>query len=241
MKGIAISSVLVNHYSGYYLSADFAYANGIIALFFVLSGYGIYHSFERAVQRDNEKKRFLLRYICRRAMRIYPLYWLALLVILVYIFYKGGLQNFNAFSLITGIAGIPTNPRSLLWFIPKIIQCYILAPFLYLFLTRTSIKGFMISNLLLLVLLTAFSYIMLLESLHIPGQRYLIYKGMFLPYVLMFSLGMLIPRLATTYRKRLDSPLACLGLIALFGVLVYATDHPNQLFRNSEVFLAPPS
>ena len=239
LKGIAISSVLINHYSNYYLSTGFGYANGIIALFFVLSGYGIYYSFERAARRDNKKRSLLLKYLYKRVSRIYPLYWLALLVILVYLSYRGALQNFNIFSLVTGVVGIPTNPRSLLWFIPKIIQCYILAPFLYFYQNRVGTKVFLISNLMFLVLLTAASYVLRIESVHVPGQRYLLYKGVFLSHVLMFSLGMLIPRLVTTYKKSLSSPSACLVLLALFGVLVYAADQPDQLFRNSDVLLAP--
>lgn len=53
LQGVAIMVVLISHYANSYASDFynqwlFEYASAFIGLFFVLSGYGLYFSFERA-------------------------------------------------------------------------------------------------------------------------------------------------------------------------------------------------
>ena len=52
LRGIAIIIVLVNHYVNYYLSDQFGgYAYRLVSFFFVLSGFGIYHSLNNAISQ----------------------------------------------------------------------------------------------------------------------------------------------------------------------------------------------
>lgn len=78
LKGFAIASVLINHYVNAYLSDNLlGYANGIISLFFVSSGYGAAHSLKKY---DKINLPAVLDYYARRALRIYPLFWVSLLL-----------------------------------------------------------------------------------------------------------------------------------------------------------------
>ena len=84
LKGIAILVVVSAHFASnfeedFYIRWLTEYAIAVIAIFFVLSGYGIFQSLERRFAAGGSTARILLRFAFDRAVRIYPLYWLALL------------------------------------------------------------------------------------------------------------------------------------------------------------------
>ena len=119
LKCVAILVVCGNHFVNYAISKNFmGYANGFISIFFVLSGYGIYLSFEKF-----EKQTFpslLSNFFKKRVLRIYPLFWLWC----IRHGFSNGLLGFFALDFLT-----PKSP----WFIPAILQCYMISIPLYYF------------------------------------------------------------------------------------------------------------
>ena len=73
LKGIAITSVLINHYLNNYVQGDSSgFANLWISVFFILSGYGLFHSFSQHKIESFTKKNLKTFYI-NRFLRIFPL------------------------------------------------------------------------------------------------------------------------------------------------------------------------
>jgi peptidoglycan/LPS O-acetylase OafA/YrhL len=126
LKAFAILTVCANHFINVNISDSFkGYANGFMSIFFLLSGYGIYLSLEK--QMDKPFPDFFAFFIKKRVMRIYPLFW-------IWCFLHGfpdGILGFLGLNFIQ-----PKTP----WFIPAIVQCYIFAPFLFIFTNRIKIK-----------------------------------------------------------------------------------------------------
>jgi peptidoglycan/LPS O-acetylase OafA/YrhL len=112
LKGLGIMAVMVNHFYNNYIGNTYeGYANGFIAVFFGLSGYGIYHSLNRLTYSIDTAKAALSYYL-KRALRIYPLYFI---VAGLYCLKDG----FNL-PIIFGLG----SPR---WFVSAILACYIVS------------------------------------------------------------------------------------------------------------------
>lgn len=67
LRGLGIIAVLVTHYTAVYNHDFYAsyvsnYANMFLALFFILAGYGAYHSFERRFSWGRSKARVIFAY-----------------------------------------------------------------------------------------------------------------------------------------------------------------------------------
>jgi peptidoglycan/LPS O-acetylase OafA/YrhL len=78
LKGLAVISVLINHYLNMNMQGDCkGFANLIIAIFFIVSGYGIYCSLEHLVRNDKLTFKLVTTFYCTRIIRIFPLYWVA--------------------------------------------------------------------------------------------------------------------------------------------------------------------
>src|SRR5512137_1839194 len=76
LRGLAIVSVVINHYAYVFLSDEFlGYANGIVSIFLVLAGYGAFYSWQKYGKVSGPA---VLSYYASRAMRIFPLYWISL-------------------------------------------------------------------------------------------------------------------------------------------------------------------
>jgi peptidoglycan/LPS O-acetylase OafA/YrhL len=126
LKAFAILAVCINHFiNGYITSSLKGYANGFISIFFILSGYGIYHSLKKQI--DKPLSGFFAFFIKKRLMRIYPLFW-------IWCFLHGFPDG------ILGFLGLDFIHPKTLWFIPAIIQCYIFAPFLFILTHRIKLK-----------------------------------------------------------------------------------------------------
>jgi peptidoglycan/LPS O-acetylase OafA/YrhL len=122
LKAVAILAVCINHFINGYITGSFkGYANGFMAIFFLLSGYGIYHSLEKQI--DKPLSDFFSFFFKNRLMRIYPLFWIWCILH----GFPDGILGFLGFNFIH-----PKTP----WFIPSIVQCYIFAPFLFILSSR---------------------------------------------------------------------------------------------------------
>jgi peptidoglycan/LPS O-acetylase OafA/YrhL len=121
------------------------------------------------------------------------------------------------------------------WFIPAILQCYIVAPFFFLLLNRLGIKyfsivlgiGFIVLNLVL------FS----LGVPNVPSIAYHGYHGMFFDHLLLFGAGLIIAHLASANLKT-RSPFGVCVITLLFVFFLHATTpQANIHFSGSKTVL----
>lgn len=188
LKGIAITAVLTNHYLNLNVSGDQSgFANAWIAIFFILSGYGIFYSLYRQFD-DRLEDIFSLkifRFYYQRLIRIFPLLWGAWLLQLIMV-QSDDLSIWTLF----GIHGTGHY-----WFLPALIQCYLLAPFIYFGVKRNLV-------ILLIILICGF---FLLNIFLFSNQAPEIIKKIFqfantrwrdiyFFHIILFLLGMLITK-----------------------------------------------
>lgn len=176
LKAIAILMVCLNHFINSYMTNSLSgYAGGFIALFFILSGYGTYHSLKNQSERPFIE--LLMFFLKKRFMRIYPLFW----IWCVLHGFKNGILGFFALDFIH-----PKSP----WFVPAIMQCYLVSPFLFIFSKRIQLKyGFLIIS----------SLIILLNILLFWGDfsplRTIGYRKIFLLHIFLFYLGYVLAQI----------------------------------------------
>jgi peptidoglycan/LPS O-acetylase OafA/YrhL len=133
LKGFTILIVLVNHFLNINIKGDSSgFANSWIAVFFMLSGYGIFYSLDRCFSGDNKiSLNKIKRFYFQRATRIFPL---LILSCLGHLLVEGKL---NGWTLL-GIHG-----SGIYWFIPALIHCYLLSPFLYFSIKNKSVLSYL--------------------------------------------------------------------------------------------------
>ena len=174
LKAIAILAVCVNHFIIIYTPRAFGiYANGIISFFFLFSGFGIFHSLNKTSHLPI--KEFLLLHFKKRLIRIYPLFWIWCLIN----GFENGLLGFFALDFI--------NPKSP-WFVPAIMQCYIMAPFLFLLVKKTTTT----MNFALVTGLTIVLNLFLIGYLNIESMRAVGYREIFLLHIYVFYFGYIL-------------------------------------------------
>ncbi|MHB1391235.1 MAG: acyltransferase family protein [Thermoleophilia bacterium] len=220
LRGIAIIVVMVTHYVGSY---DFEfykhyfsnYGNALMSLFFILAGYGAFFSGQRRFADQAAPPRVILRYFMDRALRILPLYWVALVAtaVLQPENFPVGEYSLGHIIAIALCAPLLTSP---FWFVASIIQCYIFFPFLYLLFRRIGAMKYGLFNALLLVILLMISakYGFLISKLqpllprlfHEPAE--LIFRRVILGNVFLFSIGMLLPSIVKKIEIRINQWLA---------------------------------
>lgn len=125
LRGMAILAVSINHYLNLNISGDYVgFASLWIAIFFIVSGYGIHYSLTSSFNDSPPplslilKKTFLFYY--NRAIRVLPLFFIALV---------GESLLRSDGRTIFMIPGIHYGGHY--WFVLSILQCYIFAPFIY--------------------------------------------------------------------------------------------------------------
>lgn len=213
IKSFAISVVLINHYINIYVSDNYQwYANGVIALFFVLSGYGIFHSLQDKFNEglNGISLRAVLGFYYSRALRIFPLYWIFLLL---YAYVNSEIPPIGVFF------GYPLQlAPGVGWFVTLLIQCYILAPFLYLLFRRVGTYRYLAIIIILLLL----TYTVSLYNTP-PYIGVLAYRHFFLGHVFLFALGIVLPSLVEGNRHKLGNTFLALLSFALFLVMVHYT------------------
>ena len=226
LKGIAILAVLVNHYVNAHLTTMYAgYANGVIALFFVLSGYGLSFSLAGLGELNSHAVTAFYR---KRLLRIYPLYWLALLC--AALFWQ------KTYSLAT-ITAFPLHQASgIYWFISSLLQCYLIAPFLYKLLRAKGLRGYLGHVLGTAALLQGLYF-----SLGLPfASDYFVYRDFFLGHLLLFALGLGLAGFRQDHagRSDLDYPLL-LGACLFFSGGVWATRPQDTIAIQDALLIAP--
>jgi len=182
LKGLAISAVLINHYLNLNIIGNYTgFANLAIAIFFILSGYGLWYSLQRRFG-NSFSVRSVLRFYFDRAIRILPLLWLAWIIQ----------------TAVTGeelspwiLAGVHGHEHY--WFIPSLIHCYLFAPVLFLGMRKRWWKSAAIFiSLLLLINGLRYSGILpqeLIKSIQwINGE----YRDILFLHIFLFQVGMML-------------------------------------------------
>jgi len=191
LKGIAILTVLINHYISYYTDLKIGgFANTVVVIFFFLSGYGIFCSFENKFGDQLLSGRNILAFYMSRAVRIFPLFWLAL-----YLQSQITATNYPNLSFL----GIEAEGHY--WFISAILQCYIFTPILYIFIKRNKHIAFLSITFLfgIAVLFTRNNFIgeSFLASFHLMAKPYL---EIYFLHTYLFFLGMCTQSFGLTNR-----------------------------------------
>jgi len=175
------------------------------------------------------------------------LYWLAMLIVAFGFVSEPGRQ-----TLIEpgwhGAAiwlGIPITKAPMLWFVTAIIQCYWLAPLLYLAARRFGWARFAMAAVSLLIAALGISYLYYLHkfgSLGLPemgAPQVLFYKGFFLGHVLLFALGMLLVPLLSARASLFQGRTILIVSAMAFAVSIYCIRFPDTVFPHSELYLSP--
>lgn len=194
LKGIAISGVLVNHYLNLFVSGvSNGYANIGISIFFMLSGYGIFHSLDKYYIANPNKifSNQLLLFYAHRIVRIFPLLWLAWLIEIF--LRKGNLS----FWIPSGV-----HAEHHYWFIPALLHCYFLAPFIYWGIKKNSMV-FVIALLCGFALINSIIFYEVTPMMIKKIGRFAFprWRGIYTLYILVFSAGCLIPYFADGKRE----------------------------------------
>ena len=253
LKGIAILVVMLGHYaqymaSDYYSSWFRGYAFGVVAIFFVLAGYGAYFSLGKRIGRQVLKKA-LPGYYLDRAIRIYPMYWLALLLTAGYFPEYDLVYQLDPYTVAVFL-GLPfVNAPGIFWFVPAIILCYILAPFIYALLVKVRLGQFLIIMLASVPVSLAVTFLYLssvdpdVSIFTWSNLNIFFYKDYFFSNVLLFSLGMAISPIATRYQNETLSKTLIIPSASLFVLMLYLTrasfSFYDQGYDLSLILLAP--
>ncbi|MBI5870702.1 MAG: acyltransferase [Actinobacteria bacterium] len=251
LKGIAITGVVVGHTLFHYvpgsLSKTAGLENCMVAIFFVLSGFGIYHSLEKSLSHSEGKKRALAVYFKNRAWRIYPLFWLSLFLTPFFVQQFVGWHDFSPGLVIKYLGFAPfideyPKPADFMWFIHALIPCYLLAPILYLLLKYLRPAKFLAVNLLFMLLFGFLSIWVLGHTGVLPVQTF-VYRSFIFGNIFLFAIGMSISPLFSilkhVFRNRLQGYLLVgLSLVLFTGSLRYSRTQ-DILFANSGTYLAP--
>ena len=183
LKGIAISAVLINHYLNMNVKGTFlGYASLFVSLFFIVSGYGIYHSLTNRYRLEPHGIKKLLTFYANRLLRLYPLFLVAYITQCIL---------FDTPILTWTLLGI--HAQGHFWFIPAIIQCYLVSPLFFICLKKNrfwSLNGLILTFLIANVLLTSGALPELLgNSLRFIHQYW---REVYFLSPLLFGLAMLV-------------------------------------------------
>lgn len=175
-----------------------------VHLFFILSGFGLTLS-ALLVEKKTDRIRWL-GFIKKRFIRLYPSYWLILAIYLLLNFFQ-----YHSFlgllkTYVKGAIFLDVIPAT--WYIPILLQLYLLFPFLFYFLKKLSIKNFLLLSLLVK---TVSSAIIITTSLlafdKILGFGYggLAPGGIALTRLFEFCFGMAIAKHWFTHERSVDA------------------------------------
>jgi len=175
--------VLINHYLNLNISGDWAgFAYQWVSIFFLLSGYGLFHSLESRFRKKITVKKVLLYYY-ERVIRIFPLLWVAWFI--QFIISRGDISYWIPLGI---------NASGHFWFIPALLQCYFLSPFLYWSIK----KNVTLSVALILVIFIAINFVLIggyaphvfIRLAKITNSNWM---EMYFFHIIVFTGGLLIP------------------------------------------------
>ncbi|MHB1390618.1 MAG: acyltransferase family protein [Thermoleophilia bacterium] len=247
VRGVVILTVMTDHFFGNYVPDYYSYiaaiAYGLLGMFFIISGYGIFFSLEKRFRSGRGTGRVLARFAYDRAIRILPLYWIALLVASYLQPVHGDFWDGypHIYLIVFGFVLAP----SFLWFVTAVIQCYILAPLLFFLVSRVSLNKCLMGGGLMLSATYAASLLWLPDLARLPNDKLIrfsagfIYHQLFLANIILFFFGMMLPGLIGRYGKYFNAGYILPGLTVLLIGVLYATRFDSVLFNKSGTILVP--
>lgn len=196
--GLKTLFILPNENLDYFLFNFFNLVFGLgyqaVHLFFLLSGFGLTLSVLLDEKKRNKIKWF--DFLKKRFMRLYPSYWVLLAVYMASNLFL--YRSFLGFVKTYLIGSIFLNNLPATWFLPVLIQLYLIFPLLFRFLKKSSLKKFLLSIFFIKVISSALIIITsLIVSGEIAGFGYgaLAPGGIALTRIFEFCLGMAIARI----------------------------------------------
>lgn len=223
LKGLAITSVLINHFINLYFTEGYrGYANGIIALFFIVSGYGIFHSLQKNKVITLSS---ITIYFHNRIGRIIPLFWLSLSLSYFAVHRLCQLRNYFLIPPFCHLDQVYI-------FITLLFQCYLVAPFLYLCLNKIGLKKYIIINSLLMLL----AYLFYINTSLRENLFPFVYRRFFLGHIFLFSFGIALPSIISRYQNKFnDKRLLYISLI----FFLLAINFNRNTFEITATYIAP--
>ncbi|QJT08301.1 acyltransferase [Oceanidesulfovibrio marinus] len=181
LKGIAILCVVSGHFSQRFMPAELpTYGNHLIAVFFLLSGFGLYHS----LKKSDASCEPLFQFYLKRFLRIFPLYWVSFFIDL-------GFDSSATFSrdMVYDFFLINFTDPPRVWFLHALIPCYVFAPAVYNLIRKYGLRSLYI----FIGVFTALNIIM--PAMDAPDVRCWIYRDIYFSEYFLFCVGMLFPLL----------------------------------------------
>jgi peptidoglycan/LPS O-acetylase OafA/YrhL len=230
IKGFAILTVLINHYVNHYLSNNYYfYANGIVALFFITSGYGIFS----ALNKYNEISfSTISSFYYRRFVRIVPLFWVS--IFLIFLIFKIKI-DWKYFLFLSCLSSHQMYILPAHWFIFFIIQCYILSPILFLILKKIGIIKYVALNIIIILSIQFYYYFNHLSSnvYFEYFNNHFIYKYLYFGHILLFSTGMAIPNIIEMINIKFNNYLIIISFICFLLTVELTRFQKTGLFISS--------
>ena len=185
MKGFAILSVISGHFSQRFMPEQImSFGSHFIAIFFILSGYGLYFSL---IKQEKEKK--LCAFYLKRFSRIYPLYWIAFVIDFIF---DSNIKTSDSLFIDFFLLHFTDPPR--VWFLHALIPCYVLAPAIFELIKKTKNKFIVYMSIFFLILNGLFFFI------GIPKIKCWMYHGTYLNHIFLFCTGMYLPILHNNFK-----------------------------------------
>lgn len=221
LRGLAILGIMLGHwFKPAFPAGEIIGGNGLVAIFFFLSGYGIFHSLDKAPGAGLAPKALGIFYL-KRIKRLYPLFWLV-----VGLRFALSPSTRAEISVLT-VLGLDFTAPPTLWFVPAIVQCYLAAPLLYLASRRLAPAASVAAALACVALLQAAG-----PALGIPHVRVWYYREVVFGGPLLFHLGLVY----ASVRNR--SAGAWSGLAPLLWGVLFAAAIVRQRYLDPDAGLA---
>lgn len=186
LKGIAILCVVSGHFSQRFMPAELpTYGNHLIAVFFLLSGFGLYYS----LKTSDASHEPLFQFYLKRFLRIFPLYWVSFFIDLGF----DGSATFDREMVYDFFLINFTDPPRV-WFLHALIPCYVFAPAVYTLIRKYGLRSLYI----FIGVFTALNFIM--PAMHAPDVRCWIYRHIYFSEYFLFCMGMLFPVLKNAFK-----------------------------------------
>ena len=175
-----------------------------VHLFFILSGFGLTLS-ALLVEKKTERIRWF-GFIKKRFIKLYPSHWLILAIYLLLNFFQ-----YHSFlgllkTYVKGAIFLDVIPAT--WYIPILLQLYLLFPFLFYFLKKLSIKNFLLLSLLVKTVSSAIiitTSLLAFDKILGFGSGGLAPGGIALTRLFEFCFGMAIAKHWFTHERSVDA------------------------------------
>lgn len=175
-----------------------------VHLFFILSGFGLTLS-ALLVEKKTDRIRWF-GFIKKRFIRLYPSYWLILAIYLLLNFFQYSSFLGLLKTYVKGAIFLDVIPAT--WYIPILLQLYLLFPFLFYFLKKLSIKNFLLLSLLVKIVSSAIiitTSLLAFDKILGFGYGGLAPGGIALTRLFEFCFGMAIAKHWFTHERSVDA------------------------------------